>query len=92
MRPNFAATGEGEMMKSCELLSLIAEIGGSSHHKIQCRLTILVVLSQICELTFRNLTVEIGQQFRVWYIEDLRNDYERENFGKACIDVYALYV
>ena len=86
----FAATRDGEMMKSCELLSLIAGIGGFCRHKIQC------CLPTFCELTSHNITVslkvEIGQQFRVWYIEDLRNEYERDNSGKACVDVYALYV
>lgn len=84
----FAATRDGEMMKSCELLSLIAGIGGFCRHKIQSR------LQTFCELTFHNITVplkvEIGQQLRVWYIEDLRNEYERDNTGKACVDVYAL--
>lgn len=48
------------------------------------------------KLTFYNLTiplkVEIGQEFRVWYIEDFRNEFESNNNGKTCADVYALYV
>ena len=48
------------------------------------------------ELTFSNLTkplkVETGQEFRVWYNEDLRNEFENDNNGKTCADVYALYV
>lgn len=48
------------------------------------------------ELTFNNITVPLqvgtGQEFRVWYSEDLKNYSESDNGGKTCIDVYALYV
>lgn len=48
------------------------------------------------KLTFSNLTIPlkvgIGQEFRVWYIEDFRNQSESDNNGKTCADVYALYV
>ena len=36
--------------------------------------------------------VSSGQEFRVWYGEDLVNWTEHDNDGKVCIDVYALYV
>lgn len=48
------------------------------------------------ELIFNNLTVPIrvapGQEFRVWYIEDLKDKSEHDNGGKTCMDIYALYV
>ena len=36
--------------------------------------------------------VSSGQEFRVWYGEDLVNFHEQDNGGKVCSDVYALYV
>ena len=36
--------------------------------------------------------VSSGQEFRVWYGEDLVKYYEQDNGGKVCSDVYALYV
>ena len=36
--------------------------------------------------------VSSGQEFRVWYGEDLVNWAEGDNDGKVCSDVYALYV
>ena len=36
--------------------------------------------------------VSSGQEFRVWYGEDLKKYYEQDNGGKVCSDVYALYV
>ena len=48
------------------------------------------------ELTFNNLTVPMkvstGEQFRVWYGEDLKGQSEHDNGGKTCSDVFALYV
>ena len=38
------------------------------------------------------LHVSSGQEFRVWYGEDLVNHTEQDNDGKVCSDVYALYV
>ena len=38
------------------------------------------------------LHVSSGQEFRVWYGEDLVNFYDHDNDGKVCSDVYALYV
>ena len=38
------------------------------------------------------LDVSSGQEFRVWYGEDLVNFYDHDNDGKVCSDVYALYV
>ena len=32
------------------------------------------------------------QQFRLWYGEDLTDYSEHDNGGRACCDVYALYV
>ena len=37
-------------------------------------------------------SVQSGQQFRLWYGEDLMGHAEGNNGGKACIDVYALYI
>ena len=36
--------------------------------------------------------VKKGQQFHVWYGEDLTNYTEHDNGGRVCCDVYALYV
>lgn len=36
--------------------------------------------------------VSSGQQLRVWYGEDLVNYTESDNGGRACCDVYVLYV
>ena len=33
-----------------------------------------------------------GQQFRLWYGEDLTDQTEHDNGGRVCCDVYALYV
>ena len=48
------------------------------------------------EVTFNNLTVPMkvstGEQFRVWYGEDLKDQSEHDNGGKTCSDVFALYV
>ena len=48
------------------------------------------------ELTFNNLTVPMristGQQFRVWYSEDLRDDTEYDSGGETFLDIYALYL
>ena len=33
-----------------------------------------------------------GQQFRVWYDEDLTDQFEHNNGGRVCCDVYVLYV
>jgi len=35
--------------------------------------------------------VSSGQQFRLWFGEDLTDDSEHNNGGRACCDVYALY-
>lgn len=48
------------------------------------------------ELIFDNLTVPMriapGQEFGVWYIENVKDKSEHENGGKTCMDIYALYV
>ena len=36
--------------------------------------------------------VSSGQELRLWYGEDLVNSSEGDNGGRACCDVYALYV
>ena len=36
--------------------------------------------------------VSSGQQFRLWYGEDLTDYTEHDNGGRSCCDVYALYV
>ena len=38
------------------------------------------------------LTVNSGQQLRLWYAEDWLNESEGDNGGTACCDVYGLYV
>lgn len=52
--------------------------------------------SDSSELTFNNLTVPLkvapGQEFRVWYREDLKDVSESDNGGKTCMDIYSLYV
>ena len=37
------------------------------------------------------LVVSIGQQFLIWYGQDLANYTEFNNAGETCADVYALY-
>ena len=37
------------------------------------------------------LVVSIGQQFLIWYGQDLANYTEYNNAGETCADVYALY-
>ena len=41
---------------------------------------------------FNPYSVQSGQELRLWYGEDLKNAYEGDNGGRACVDVYALYV
>lgn len=41
---------------------------------------------------FSSYWVRRGQQFRLWYGEDLVSYYEGDNAGKVCCNVYALYV
>ena len=36
--------------------------------------------------------VSSGQEFHVWYGENLVNAYDQDNDGTVCSDVYALYV
>ena len=47
------------------------------------------------EIVFSNhcspLLVSSGQEFRIWYLEDLINDTESDNGGQACVDVYVQY-
>ncbi|XP_031567754.1 uncharacterized protein LOC116302562 [Actinia tenebrosa] len=44
------------------------------------------------ELIFENFTspmvITTGQEYRIWYTEDLRNDSESDNGGTSCADVY----
>ena len=41
---------------------------------------------------FNPYSIQPGQEFRLWYGEDLMNAGEGDNGGTACIDIYALYV
>lgn len=41
---------------------------------------------------FTSYSVNSGQEFRVWYGEDLLNWYEADNDGRVCSEVYALYL
>ena len=54
------------------------------------------IWSDSTKLIFNSLTVPIrvstGQQFRVWYSEDLEDVEEYDNGGETCLDVFALYV
>jgi hypothetical protein len=48
--------------------------------------------SKSAELVFKNFTtplaVTAGQEFRIWYGQDLKNVSEANNGGTACVDVY----
>ncbi|KAL9974364.1 hypothetical protein ACROYT_G011388 [Oculina patagonica] len=48
------------------------------------------------ELVFNKLatplSVSVGQEFQIWYGEDLINCSESDNSGQTCADVYASYV
>ena len=48
------------------------------------------------ELTFNNRSVPLrvvsGQEFRVWYDEDLKDVSEHDNGGETCMKIYVLYV
>lgn len=35
--------------------------------------------------------VNAGEKISIWYGEDLFNRGERDNDGKICVDVYAVY-
>ena len=35
--------------------------------------------------------VRAGQEFRIWYGEDLYNKEDYDNHGKSCVDVYGFY-
>lgn len=54
------------------------------------------ILSNSIELKFKNLTLPLrvssGQDFRVWYDEDLADDSEGDNGGNTCVDIYAFFV
>ena len=41
---------------------------------------------------FSPYSVRSGQQFRLWYGEDLAGYTEGDNGGNVCCDVYALYI
>ncbi|XP_078351192.1 uncharacterized protein LOC144635940 [Oculina patagonica] len=38
------------------------------------------------------LAVSVGQEFQIWYTEDLFDCWEEDNGGQTCTDVYGLYV
>ena len=48
------------------------------------------------ELVFRNLSNPLslsrGQELRIWYGQDWKNCSEKNNSGKTCVDVFALYI
>lgn len=48
------------------------------------------------EIVFRNISTPLrlssGQQLRIWYGEDLRDETEIDNSGSSCVDVYAKYI
>ena len=37
------------------------------------------------------ISVSVGQEFQLWYGEDLKDCYESNNSGQTCADVYAFY-
>lgn len=41
---------------------------------------------------FHPYSVHSGQELRLWYGEDFMNISEADNGGRACVDIYALYV
>ena len=47
------------------------------------------------ELRFNNLpspmSVSVGDEFQIWYVQDLLNCSEDNNSGQTCADVYAWY-
>ena len=47
------------------------------------------------ELRFNNLpspiSVSVGDEFRIWYGQDLKDCSEWNNSGQTCVDVYAWY-
>ena len=47
------------------------------------------------ELRFNNLpspiSVSVGDEFQIWYGQDLKDCYEHDNSGQTCADVYAWY-
>ena len=47
------------------------------------------------ELRFNNLSspisVSVGDEFQIWYVQDLINCSEDNNSGQTCADVYAWY-
>ena len=65
------------------------EITGPPRYKIDG------VDSNAMELVFNNLpspmSVNTGQEFQIWFGEDLRNYFDGDNSGETCADVYAWY-
>ena len=47
------------------------------------------------ELRFNNLpspiSVSVGDEFQIWYGQDLKDCVENDNSGQTCADVYAWY-
>jgi len=41
---------------------------------------------------FNPYSVSPGQELRLWYGEDLMNALAEDNGGRACVDIYGLYV
>ncbi|KXJ05479.1 hypothetical protein AC249_AIPGENE16101, partial [Exaiptasia diaphana] len=37
------------------------------------------------------MMVMVGDEFRIWYGEDLKNTWEADNSGQTCAEVYVLY-
>lgn len=37
------------------------------------------------------LSVVSGEQYRIWFGQDLDNQSDTDNGGKVCVDVYGLY-
>ena len=37
------------------------------------------------------ISVSVGEEFQIWFTQDLMNCSEHNNGGQTCADVYALY-
>ena len=79
--------------KTTLLLAVLREITSSGCVNYSYKID--GVDSNATELVFNNLPspmyVTTGQEFQIWFGEDLRNCYDDDNSGETCADVYAWY-
>ena len=64
---------------------------GSDDYRHQLNDTYVNSPTLVFNLLPTPLVVSIGQQFLIWYGQDLANYTEYNNAGETCADVYALY-